>query len=265
MLPVASLPSTAAILPTVDLIGMRIACVNEDRVLDHMFSEIAAGRGGWLVTANLDFLRRYAREPDIRALYAGADLTVADGMPLVWASGIQGTPLPERVAGSALIYRFADRAARERRSIYLLGGDPGAAEGAARVLSEGAPGLRIAGHAAPRFSAEPTEAELAAVAELLRAARPDLLLVGLGSPKQERVIHALRARFPGVWMVGVGISFSFVAGQLSRAPRWMRVSGLEWVHRLVQEPKRLAHRYLIDDIPFAAELFLRVLWQRARS
>lgn len=265
MFPVANMPSTAAILPTVDLLGMRIACVNEDRVLDHMFSEMAAGRGGWLVTANLDFLRRYAREPEIRALYSGADLTVADGMPLVWASGIQGTPLPERVAGSALIYRFAERAARERRSIFLLGGDPGASERAAQVLCDGAPGLRIAGHAAPRFSAEPTEAELAHTAELLRAARPDLLLVGLGSPKQERVIHALRARFPNVWMVGVGISFSFVAGQLARAPHWMRVSGLEWVHRLAQEPKRLARRYLVDDIPFAAELFLRVLWQRARS
>lgn len=252
-------------LPTVDLLGMPLACIDEDGVLDHMFGEMAAGRGGWLITANLDFLRRYAKEPDMRALYASADLTVADGMPLVWASGILGTPLPERVAGSALLYRFADRAAREGRSIYLLGGDPGAGEGAIETLCQRAPGLRIAGHSAPRFGLHPNSSELAGTLDALQAARPDLLLVGLGSPKQERVIHALRAHFPSMWMVGVGISFSFAAGQIARAPEWMRKSGLEWVHRLAQEPKRLARRYLVEDLPFAAELFARVLWTRARG
>jgi len=259
------MPAVSSMLPTVDLLGMRLARVDEDTVLDHMFGEMAQGRGGWLVTANLDFLRRYAKEPPIRSLYASADVTVADGMPLVWASELLGTPVPERVAGSALIYRFAERAARDGRSLYLLGGDPGAAERAGWVLARDAAGLRIAGQSAPRFSAEPTQAELAPVIAALQASKPDLLLVGLGSPKQERVIHALRPHFPGMWMVGVGISFSFVAGQLLRAPTWMRRSGLEWVHRLAQEPKRLARRYLVEDLPFAAELFARVLWSRARS
>src|ERR1700754_404581 len=112
----------APTLPTVDLLGMPLACVSEDGVLDHMFREIAARRGGWLITANLDFLRRFAKDPAMRQLYASADVTVADGMPLVWASGLLGRPVPERVAGSALIYRFAERAAREGRSLYLLGG-----------------------------------------------------------------------------------------------------------------------------------------------
>lgn len=252
-------------LPTVDLLGMQLAVVDEDGVLDHMFAELKAGRGGWLVTANLDFLRRHAKEPMLRDLYAEADLTVADGMPLVWASELQGTPLPERVAGSALIYRFAERAAREHRSLYLLGGDPGAAEAAARELCRRHPGLQIAGYSAPRFSASPTAEELQETVRELTEAKPDLLLVGLGSPKQERLIHALRPHFPATWMVGVGISFSFVAGQVARAPAWMRKSGLEWVHRLKQEPKRLARRYLLEDLPFAAELFARVLWMRARS
>jgi N-acetylglucosaminyldiphosphoundecaprenol N-acetyl-beta-D-mannosaminyltransferase len=250
---------------TVDLLGMPLARMDEDAVLDHMFGRLANGRGGWLVTANLDFLRRFDKEPGIRALYAGADLTVADGMPLVWASSMLGDPLPARVAGSALIYRFAERAAREGRSIYLLGGDPGAGEGAARALSARAAGLRVVGHSAPRFSATPSPAELESTCAALREARPDVLLVGLGSPKQERVISALRPQFPGTWMIGVGISFSFVSGQVARAPRWMRETGLEWVHRLIQEPRRLARRYLIEDLPFAAELFARVLWSRARS
>jgi len=252
-------------LPSVDLLGMRLARVDEDGLLDHLFAELARGKGGWLVTANLDFLRRYAKEPEMRSLYASADLTVADGMPLVWASGILGNPLPERVAGSALIWRFAERAAREQRSVYLLGGDPGAGEGAARVLCERYPGLKIAGHSAPRFSVLPTAAELAPTIAALRATKPDLLLVGLGSPKQERVIDALRREFPATWMAGVGISFSFVAGQVARAPSWMRNTGLEWIHRLAQEPKRLARRYLVEDLPFAAELFARVIWLRARS
>jgi len=252
-------------LPTVDLLGMRIASVDEDAVLDHLFGELRCGHGGWLVTANLDFLRRYVKEPQIRELYSEADVTVADGMPLVWASRLLGTPVPERVAGSALVYRFAERAAREQCSLYMLGGDPGAAERAAAVLCERSPGLRIAGHSAPRFSTLPTQAEIDGIVAVLERARPDLLLVGLGSPKQERVIHALSALFPQTWMVGVGISFSFVAGQLQRAPRFMREAGLEWVHRLAQEPQRLARRYLVEDLPFAVELFLRTLWLRARK
>jgi N-acetylglucosaminyldiphosphoundecaprenol N-acetyl-beta-D-mannosaminyltransferase len=213
-------------LPTVDLIGMRIASADEGAVLDHMFGELRCGHGGWLVTANLDFLRRYVKEPQIRELYAGADLTVADGMPLVWAARVLGTPVPERVAGSALIYRFAERAAREQCSLYLLGGDPGAAQRAAVVLAERSPGLRIAGYCSPRFSAVPTQAEIDSVVAAIERARPDLLLVGLGSPKQERVIQALSPLFPQTWMVGVGISVSFVAGQRRRAPRFMREAGL---------------------------------------
>ncbi|HKU42081.1 MAG TPA: WecB/TagA/CpsF family glycosyltransferase [Polyangiales bacterium] len=247
---------------SVELLGMPLACVDEDGLLDHMFEALREGRGGWLITANLDFLRRYTKEPTMRALYAQADVMVADGMPLVWATQLLGEPLPERVAGSALIYRFAERAAAEGRTLYFLGGEPGAGEAAARVLTERHPGLRVVGWSAPRVSAEPTELEVAAAVAELRKKKPDLLLVGLGSPKQERLIHALRAYFPHMWMVGVGISFSFVAGHVTRAPVWMRKSGLEWIHRLVQEPKRLARRYLIEDLPFAAELFGRVLWAR---
>lgn len=249
-------------LRSVEVLGMSLACVDEDGLLDHMFGSLREGRGGWLITANLDFLRRYSKEPEMRALYAQADVTVADGMPLVWAAQLLGEPLPERVAGSALIYRFAERAAAEGRSIYFLGGEPGAGEGAAKVLTERHPSLRVAGFSSPRVSAEPTELEIAAAVAELRRKKPDLLLVGLGSPKQERMIRALRAQFPHMWMVGVGISFSFVAGLVTRAPAWMRKTGLEWIHRLAQEPKRLSRRYLLEDLPFALELFGRVLWGR---
>jgi N-acetylglucosaminyldiphosphoundecaprenol N-acetyl-beta-D-mannosaminyltransferase len=252
-------------LPSVELLEMALARADRWQLLDHIFSELADGRGGWLVTANLDFLRRHVRDPGMRQLYAGADVRVADGMPLVWAAWLQGDPLPERVAGSSLLRLLAARAAGEGRSVYLLGGAGNSAPRAAAVLCANHPGLRIAGHSSPRVSELASAAELAPIMAELDRTRPDLLLVGLGSPKQERLIERLRTSFPAIWMMGVGISFSFIAGDVQRAPYWMRLSGLEWMHRLAQEPNRLARRYLVDDLPFAVELFGRAALRRWSS
>ena len=251
-----------ASLPSVELLGMALAQVDTKQLLEHIFAELRAGRGGWLVTANLDFLRRHAHDPHMRRLYDQADVRVADGRPLVWAAKLQGDELPERVAGSRLIYPLAMHAAREGRSLYLLGGVAGAAEGAAETLCAYAPGLRISGYSSPRVSEPPTDVELEPIVTELERDPPDILLVAFGSPKQELVIEALRARFPKTWMIGVGITFSFVAGMESRAPEWMGDIGLEWVHRLAQDPKRLARRYLAHDVPFAFELFGRIALRR---
>jgi N-acetylglucosaminyldiphosphoundecaprenol N-acetyl-beta-D-mannosaminyltransferase len=249
-------------LPSVELLGMSLAEVGTPELLDHIFGELGHGRGGWLVTANLDFLRRFTHDPRMRDLYARADVRVADGRPLVWAAKLQGDHLPERIAGSRLVEPLAERAAREGRSLYLLGGAPGAAVGAANKLCERAPQLRIAGHSNPRVSEPATSAEVEQIAAELERDRPDVLLVALGSPKQELLIGALRARFPGTWMIGVGITFSFLAGLEPRAPEWMGEYSLEWVHRMVHDPKRLAPRYLLHDIPFAFELFGRIALRR---
>ncbi|MDH5675450.1 MAG: WecB/TagA/CpsF family glycosyltransferase [Myxococcales bacterium] len=244
-------------LPSISLLGMPIARVGLHVLLDHIFRELAAGKGGWLITANLDFLRRHAQQPEMRALYADADVIVADGMPLVWAARLQGDPLPERVAGSSMILPLAERAAAEGRRLYLLGGATDAASEAAGVLVERFPGLQVVGTSAPYVSNPPTADDIAAARGELQRCRPDIVLVGLGSPKQEQLIRALRGHFPGAWMVGVGISFSFIAGHVRRAPSWMRRTGLEWTHRLAQEPQRLARRYLVEDAPFAVELLLK--------
>ncbi|HEU4428721.1 MAG TPA: WecB/TagA/CpsF family glycosyltransferase [Myxococcota bacterium] len=244
---------------------MRLARIRPAAVVDHVFASLAAARGGWIITANLDFLRRFALDPEMRALYDRADLRVADGMPLIWASWLQGDALPERVPGSALIWTLAGRAAESGRSLYLLGGDRGTALGAKHELLRRWPALRIVGTSEPRVSSPPTPDEIAKLRAEVTAAAPDLLLVGFGSPKQEQAIAALRSELPGAWMVGVGISFSFIAGRLKRAPRWVQALGLEWVHRLWQEPGRLARRYLIDDVPFAFRLLghaLRVRYRR---
>jgi N-acetylglucosaminyldiphosphoundecaprenol N-acetyl-beta-D-mannosaminyltransferase len=250
--------------PVSDVLGMPLACATEGEVLEHIFASLARGEGGWLVTANLDFLRRHARDAAARALYAEADLAVADGMPLVWAARLQGDRMPERVAGSSLIWLIAERAAREGRSLYFLGGDPATNEKAGAELAARWPGTKLVGTASPMVSSPPTAEQLAAFAPDVVRARPDVLLVGMGSPKQEHVIRALRPQLPGCWMIGVGASFSFVAGTISRAPAWMQRVGLEWTWRLAQEPGRLARRYLLEDLPFAGELFGSALVKRLR-
>ena len=237
---------------------MRLAAASANELLDHMFGSLARGQGGWIVTANLDFLRRHAHDPGARELYSEADVCVADGMPLVWAMRLQGDHLPERIAGSSLMLPVAERAALEGRSLYLLGGEPAANEKAAAVLRARWPGLVIAGASSPMVKNPPSPDDLHSLREELLQARPDIVLVGMGSPKQELIIRALRADFPRAWMIGVGMTFSFVAGTLSRAPEWMQRTGLEWCWRLAQEPKRLSRRYLLEDLPFSVELFARV-------
>lgn len=254
-------------LASEDLMGLRLARIDRWQLLDHIFATLAAGRGGWLVTANLDFLRRYTRDAEARRLYDAADLRVADGMPLVWACKLQGQPLPERVPGSSLVWLLVERAAREGRSLYLLGGTAQANAGACRVLAERHPRLKLCGGSSPMLASPPSPGEVDTLAAELSPHRPDILLVAMGSPKQEQVIQALRERLPGTWMIGVGISLSFVSGELKRAPRWMRKSGLEWVHRMLQDPRRLARRYLLDDLPFVLRLFPHALltrWRRRR-
>lgn len=242
--------------------GMEVARIDGEGLLDHIFESLAQGRGGWLVTANLDILRRHCMQSDARALYARADLRVADGMPLVWAAALLGQALPQRIAGSSLVWSIAERAARQGRSLHLLGGAPGSAEGAAQEFQKRWPELDVTADSSPAVDSPPTEEQLQVVRTDVVARQPDVLLVGLGSPKQEQVIDALRESLPHTWMIGVGISFSFVTGQTERAPRWMRRSGLEWVHRLGQEPSRLAKRYLVDDAPFALRLFVHCLLGR---
>src|SRR5688500_15081476 len=244
-------------LPTVELHGVQIHAITEAQTIAHVLNELDARRGGVVVTPNLDHLRRAATDLNFGAMVAEADLVVADGMPLVWASRIQGTPLPERVAGSNLISTLSGAAAGRGRSVYLLGGAEGTAEAAARVLIERFPALKVAGAFCPPVGFEDDPKRMADIVASLATARPDIVYVALGSPKQEKLIARLRPVLPEAWWLGVGVSFSFLCGDVRRAPRWMQRTGLEWVHRLVQEPRRLFKRYVVSGMPFAAALLGR--------
>jgi len=244
-------------LPFVDLLGIKVHAIRESECVNHILDELDAGNGGVVVTPNLDHLRRYLHDVNFGALVAEADLVVPDGMPLVWASRLQGTPLPERVAGSNLISSLSAAASKRGRSIYLLGGAPGTAEGAARVLLSRHPELKVAGYYYPPLGFEHDPKEMAQIIASISQSSPDIIYVALGSPKQERLIARLRPIMPGAWWMGVGNSFSFLCGDVRRAPVWMQKVGLEWSHRLLQEPRRLFKRYIMIGVPFATRLLSR--------
>jgi N-acetylglucosaminyldiphosphoundecaprenol N-acetyl-beta-D-mannosaminyltransferase len=242
--------------------GLELHAVTQAQCVGFVGQQLAAGCGGFIATANIDHLWRLRRDAAFRAAYAAATLRVADGMPLLWASRVQGTPLPGRVAGSDLIHTLSAAAARDGRAVFLLGGNPGTAERAAERLAEQAPGLRIAGTFCPPFGFDRDPQQMAALRERLANSRADIVFVALGAPKQEFLIHALHTVLPAAWWIGVGISFSFVTGEVQRAPRWLQRLGLEWLHRLLQEPRRLAKRYLWYGPPVVVRLLGGALWRR---
>ncbi|HWF52286.1 MAG TPA: WecB/TagA/CpsF family glycosyltransferase [Solirubrobacteraceae bacterium] len=241
---------------TVQLMGLSLDAVSERDTVEYVLDGVSEGRGGWVCTANLDILRQWRDSAEVRDIVALADLVVADGMPLIWAGRLQGSPLPERVAGSTLVLSLTAAAANAGASVFLLGGNPGAAEAAGARFIEMNPGLKLVGTLCPPFGFERDPEWGDRIEQAVREAAPDIVYVGLGFPKQERVIVHLRARMPSTWFVACGVSFSFVAGEVHRAPVMVQRLGLEWLHRLVQEPKRLYRRYLVDGIPF----FVTLLW-----
>jgi N-acetylglucosaminyldiphosphoundecaprenol N-acetyl-beta-D-mannosaminyltransferase len=257
----------------VDLDGIGIDRITEAEVVAIVRDALAHGRGGRVVTPNIDILRRAQRDPDVRRFLDDADLVVADGMPLIWASRLGGTPLPERVAGSSLIWSLSAGLGRDRRSIFVIGGEPtaaaeGAADGATRAadrLAAACPGLRIAGALCPPYGFERNPQAVADLCAKVAGAQPDLVFVGLGFPKQEQMVDRLRPELPDAWFVGCGAAVNFVAGDVDRAPRWMQRTGLEWAHRLGTEPRRLAGRYLRHDAPYALRLLAQAPAQRARA
>jgi N-acetylglucosaminyldiphosphoundecaprenol N-acetyl-beta-D-mannosaminyltransferase len=244
----------------VHLDGTGFDRITEGEVVALVREALAAGRGGRIITPNIDILRQAQADSRVRAYLDDADLIVADGMPLVWASRLSGTPLPERVAGSSLIWSLSAGLGRDGRSIFVVGGNPatpyepdGAHRAAAR-LAAACPGVRIAGTLCPERGFERDPAVFGEFTAAIKETKPDLVYVGLGFPKQEIVISRLRGELPGSWFIGCGAAVNFVAGDVGRAPRWMQRTGLEWAHRLGTEPRRLAGRYLRHDAPYALRL-----------
>jgi N-acetylglucosaminyldiphosphoundecaprenol N-acetyl-beta-D-mannosaminyltransferase len=247
------------------LMGTPMAVVSEAEAVRAIVDAADVGRGHWTITANLDHVRRYHHDPVQQSLIDAADLVVADGMPLIWASRLAGEPLPERVSGSSMVWSICEAACARGQSVFLLGGDPGVAERAADVFRNRYPRLEIAGTTCPPVGFEHDEQELGRIEHQVTEAAPRIVFVALGFPKQDLLIRTLRSALPEASFLGVGISLSYATGDVSRAPGWICELGLEWAYRLSQEPtRRLVRRYLINGLPFGVRMMMSAARHRAR-
>ena len=254
----------ASQIDRVNLLGIPFWRITEAECVEYIGERASRGSGGWLVTPNLEILRQCHSNPQIHAMVRGADMIVADGMPLIWASRLQGTPLPERVCGSNLISSLGATAADRGLRVFLLGGAGDTARRSAKLLRERHPTLEVVGAYGPPFRFEKDDGEMAHIVTMIQETKPNLVFFALPFPMGERVLERIRHAGPQAWWCGVGVSFSFLTGDVTRAPLWMQSMGIEGLLRLQQEPRRLARRYLVDGIPFAIKLLSTAPFKRNR-
>jgi N-acetylglucosaminyldiphosphoundecaprenol N-acetyl-beta-D-mannosaminyltransferase len=217
-------------------------------------------KGGYVVTPNVDHIVMAETNEALRKAYDDASLSLADGMPLVWLSKICGCSLPGKVSGSDLVRPLLVRAAGLGFKVYLLGAAPGIGLKAAARLRSEIPGLHIVGVDSPPPGFEQDREREEQVLELMQAHDPDIVLVALGAPKQEILMHRWYHRGVTAVMLGIGASIDFIAGTVQRAPAWMSNAGLEWFYRLAQDPRRLAKRYVLRDsgfVPIAYRMLMK--------
>jgi N-acetylglucosaminyldiphosphoundecaprenol N-acetyl-beta-D-mannosaminyltransferase len=206
----------------------------------------------FVVTPNVDHVVLLYRKPELQAMYNNASLTLADGWPLVTMSRWYGKRLPERVAGSDLLPAVCDDFQRHGKPLrlFLLGGRCGVPERAAANIHQRWPDVSVVGLSSPPFGFEHDPGVNQLLCEQINAAKPDLLVVGLGNPKQEIWLNQYRQQLKVPVALAVGGTIDFLAGEQKRAPQWMRSMRLEWLHRLATNPRRLAMRYAVDAVYF---------------
>jgi exopolysaccharide biosynthesis WecB/TagA/CpsF family protein len=244
----------------IDLFGIPFASLTQGGLVDQIERLVESGGSHWVVTANIQHVGMASRDPSFLRTLRSADLVTADGKPICWAARIRRSPLPARVTGADLVVPLAKRCEERGWRLMLMGGAAGVAEELADRLHTEFPALEIAGAVAPPLLSldallgDETEAAL----RRIRAAAPDVLLLALGTPKQELWIERCLERLEVPVSIGVGAAFDFLVGRQKRAPRWMQQIGVEWLHRVLREPRRLGPRYLRDGLTFA-RLTLREL------
>jgi N-acetylglucosaminyldiphosphoundecaprenol N-acetyl-beta-D-mannosaminyltransferase len=240
----------------VDILGVRISAVNMPQALDRLVRHVDGGQRGYVCVTDVNALLHARRDPELRRIFNTSTMTVPDGVPLVWAGKRAGADWMGRVCGPDLMPALLTAAAERGWSSYFLGGAPQVAEDMIENFKRTIPGLKVAGWRSPPFRELSQEEERALVQEI-NDSGAQIVWVGLGAPKQERWMDYYRSRLTASLMVGVGAAFDMHAGRVSRAPRWMQRSGLEWSYRFAQEPRRLWKRYTLNAPVFALALCRR--------
>ena len=240
------------------VLGTRIDGVTVDGAVDRLAGWIdRRERGHYVTLTNVHMVVEAQKNPDFRQVMHNASLCLPDGMPLVWIGKARGQAI-ERISGPDFMIDFCERTAGRGYRHFFYGGAPSTAEELARTFQAKFPGFVVAGSYSPPFR-ELTFEEHTQVIEMINATNPDVIWVGLGCPKQERWMHANRDQLNAAVLLGVGQAFNVHTGHLARAPRWMCDHGLEWLFRLMLEPRRLWKRYLVTNTSFLTWFFLETL------
>jgi N-acetylglucosaminyldiphosphoundecaprenol N-acetyl-beta-D-mannosaminyltransferase len=243
-------------IPRVDLLGVGVSAITMDTAVREIAGWIADGRQHYVCVTGVHGIMEAQRDPELLRIHNDSGLTTPDGMPLVWASRWAGACHVDRVYGPDLMLELCALAADRGWRSFFYGGKPGVAQLLAERLTARLPGLIVAGTESPPFRELSPEEDTGAV-ERINAARPDIIWVGLSTPKQERWMAAHTGRVLAPVLIGVGAAFDIHAGLLPQAPVWMQRRGLEWAYRLAREPRRLWRRYLGNNPRFVAAIVRR--------
>lgn len=209
----------------------------------------------YVVTPNVDHIVQLERNEELQAVYKNASLILTDGKPLIWISKMYKTPIKEKISGSDLFPLLCKMAAEKKYTMFFLGAAEGVAQTAANKLVKRFPKLNVVGTYSPPFGFEKNAGEMKKIIKMIQKAHPDILIVGLGCPKQELFMYKFCKELNVPISFGLGASLDFEAGKVKRAPKWMANHGLEWFYRIIQDPRRMAKRYLVDDLQIARLVF----------
>lgn len=231
-----------------------------DEALEKIDDMLANKNGGYVVTPNVDHIIRLEKDERFQKAYADASLVLTDGQPLIWISHLLKCPIKEKISGSDLFPKLCSLAAQKHYKMFFLGAAEGVADQAAENLIKKNPRLQIVGTYSPEYGFEKDMQKVNDIWTMIKEAEPDILVVGLGTPKQELFLWENRQQLGSILAFGFGAGLDFEAGKSKRAPKWMQRSGLEWLYRLCHEPKRLFKRYLIDDVKI-----LSLVWKYRKA
>jgi len=249
----------------VTVLGVPLALTDYGRTMDWIDESVAAKQRGYICVAATHTVMVCDEDPELREAVLNSSLTVPDGQPLVWAMNALGGDLSQRVYGPELMARYCERSAGSDVKMYLYGGrNQGALVQLALNLRQRFPGVRIVGGYSPPFR-DMTEEEDEAIVKEINRSHADVVWVGVGAPKQEKWMAAMRDRVHAPVMIGVGAAFDFHAGLVPQAPNWMQAAGLEWLFRLAHEPRRLWRRYARYNPRFVTGFARQYARHRLRS
>ncbi len=222
--------------------------VTEEEAIAHIEECIKKRKVGHVITPNVDQIVRIEKDPYFKKICDNAELLLVDGHPLMWIAKWYGKPIKEKICGSDLVPHLCKVASEKGYRVFLLGAAEGVAAKAAKNLEESYPGIQIAGTYSPPYGFENDQAELVRINSMLLESKADLLFVGMGVPKQDRFIYENMKSYQIPMSFSIGATIDFIAGEQTRAPRWMTNHGLEWIYRLFSDPKRMIKRYIVDDM-----------------